>query len=110
MLGVARVAAITGNLAFGLMVDVYCLVPLFLVAGLLTLGGLLAMILPSTQHQDLAWSPREPLCLEEGLFSGYTGAVSAYERRRYVYNMFSHWLRPFSRDGDNVYQLRLGHV
>ena len=56
MLGVGRVASITGNLVFGMMVDFYCLVPLCMAAVFLTVGGILAMFLPSTQDQDLAWS------------------------------------------------------
>ncbi|XP_013391674.1 synaptic vesicle glycoprotein 2C-like [Lingula anatina] len=53
MTGLMRVAAILGNLAFGLMVDVHCAVPMLLVAGFLAFGGLSSILLPNTVHMDL---------------------------------------------------------
>ena len=53
LMSVGRMAAILGNLSFGELVDVYCLVPMFLVAGLLNAGGLLSLKLPNTAHVDI---------------------------------------------------------
>ncbi len=53
LMSVGRIAAILGNLAFGELVDVYCLVPMFLVATLLAFGGLISLSLPNTRHTDL---------------------------------------------------------
>lgn len=53
LMGLGRIAAILGNLAFGLLVDIYCLVPMFMVAGLLAVGGLASLILPNTTNTDL---------------------------------------------------------
>ena len=52
-MSVGRIASILGNLAFGELVDVYCLVPMFMVASLLTVGGLLSLKLPNTSQLDL---------------------------------------------------------
>lgn len=51
--GVGRVAAITGNIAFGKLVDTNCAVPILLVSGLLLTGGLAALLLPQTRQTDL---------------------------------------------------------
>ncbi|KAK6985616.1 synaptic vesicle glycoprotein 2C-like isoform X1 [Biomphalaria glabrata] len=48
-----RVGAILGNVIFGLLVDTYCAVPMFLVAGLLAFGGLASLILPKTTGIDI---------------------------------------------------------
>ena len=52
-MSVGRIAAILGNLAFGELVDVYCLVPMLMVASLLAVGGLLSLKLPNTIQADL---------------------------------------------------------
>ncbi|KZC04009.1 Synaptic vesicle glycoprotein 2C [Dufourea novaeangliae] len=41
-----RVGAIASNLAFGMLLDISCEVPIFLVGSLVILGGLLALMLP----------------------------------------------------------------
>lgn len=51
--GVGRVAAITGNLAFGKLVDSNCAVPVLLVSLLLLTGGLVALLLPQTRQTEL---------------------------------------------------------
>ena len=51
--GVGRIGAIIANQVFGLLVDVHCAVPLFLVAALLSAGGLSALKLPRTDDQAL---------------------------------------------------------
>jgi len=51
--GVGRIGAILANQTFGLLVDVHCAVPLFLVASLLSAGGLTALRLPKTEGQVL---------------------------------------------------------
>eukprot|EP00794_Sanderia_malayensis_P000132 gene132-743_t len=50
---VGRIGAIIANQVFGALVDVHCSVPLFLVAGLLSAGGLTALKLPKTENQAL---------------------------------------------------------
>ncbi|XP_028305033.1 synaptic vesicle glycoprotein 2B [Gouania willdenowi] len=51
--GVGRVAAITGNIAFGKLVDTNCAVPVLLVSALLLTGGLAALLLPQTRQTEL---------------------------------------------------------
>eukprot|EP00795_Rhopilema_esculentum_P017564 gene17564-9194_t len=51
--GVGRIGAILANQIFGLLVDVHCAIPLFLVAGLLSTGGLAALKLPKTDNEAL---------------------------------------------------------
>ncbi|XP_012144597.2 synaptic vesicle glycoprotein 2C isoform X1 [Megachile rotundata] len=41
-----RIGAIASNLAFGLLLDISCEVPIFLVGSIVILGGLLAFVLP----------------------------------------------------------------
>ncbi len=48
-----RIGAVLGNVAFGQLVDVYCLVPMILVAVLLSFGGLITLRLPNTTMIDL---------------------------------------------------------
>lgn len=52
--GVGRIAAITGNVIFGRLVDTNCAVPVLLVSGLLLTGGLVALLLPQTKQTELA--------------------------------------------------------
>ena len=52
-MSVGRVAAVLGNVAFGELVDVYCVIPMILVAVLLSFGGLIAFKLPNTTKVDL---------------------------------------------------------
>ncbi|XP_042215295.1 synaptic vesicle glycoprotein 2B-like [Homarus americanus] len=49
----ARIGAIAGNIVFGYLVDVYCAIPIFMVAALLVSGGLLGIILPNTTRKAL---------------------------------------------------------
>ena len=42
-----------GNITFGELVDVYCLVPMIIVAVLLSFGGLIVCKLPNTTKTDL---------------------------------------------------------
>lgn len=51
--GVGRVAAITGNVIFGKLVDTNCAVPVLLVSALLLTGGLVALLLPQTRQTEL---------------------------------------------------------
>jgi len=51
--GVGRVAAITGNIIFGKLVDTNCAVPVLMVSALLLTGGLVALLLPQTRHTEL---------------------------------------------------------
>uniref|UniRef100_UPI003AAEB921 synaptic vesicle glycoprotein 2C n=1 Tax=Centroberyx gerrardi TaxID=166262 RepID=UPI003AAEB921 len=51
--GVGRVAAITGNVVFGKLVDTNCAVPVLLVSALLLTGGLVALLLPQTRQTEL---------------------------------------------------------
>lgn len=51
--GVGRIAAILGNVSFGVLVDVHCAVPMIMVAALLTAGGLSAIKLPNTTGKDI---------------------------------------------------------
>ncbi|KAG8012306.1 Synaptic vesicle glycoprotein 2B [Nibea albiflora] len=51
--GVARVAAIMGNVVFGKLVDTNCAVPVLLVSALLLTGGLVALLLPQTRQTEL---------------------------------------------------------
>ncbi|KAM9808124.1 synaptic vesicle glycoprotein 2B [Neosynchiropus ocellatus] len=51
--GVGRVAAITGNMVFGALVDSDCAVPVLLVSALLLTGGVVAMLLPQTRRTEL---------------------------------------------------------
>lgn len=52
-MSVGRIAAILGNVAFGQLVDVHCIVPMIMIASFLTIGGLSALKLPSRSHDDL---------------------------------------------------------
>ena len=49
-----RVGSISGNVAFGAMVDDGCALPLFIVAGLLTFGALTCLMLPKTDDTSLS--------------------------------------------------------
>ncbi|KAK4303361.1 hypothetical protein Pmani_024615 [Petrolisthes manimaculis] len=49
----ARVGAIAGTVSFGYLIDVYCAIPMFLVAFLLICGGLLGLFLPNTTRTAL---------------------------------------------------------
>uniref|UniRef100_A0A1A7WVG3 Major facilitator superfamily (MFS) profile domain-containing protein n=1 Tax=Iconisemion striatum TaxID=60296 RepID=A0A1A7WVG3_9TELE len=51
--GVGRVAAITGNVVFGKLVDSNCFVPILLVSIMLLTGGLVALLLPQTRQTEL---------------------------------------------------------
>lgn len=51
--GVGRIAAITGNVVFGRLVDTNCEVPVLVVSGLLLTGGLAALLLPQTKQTEL---------------------------------------------------------
>ncbi|XP_052810133.1 synaptic vesicle glycoprotein 2A-like isoform X2 [Mya arenaria] len=51
--GVGRIAAITGNMVFGALVDIHCAIPMIMVAVLLTIGGLSAIKLPNTTGKDI---------------------------------------------------------
>ncbi|XP_063049425.1 synaptic vesicle glycoprotein 2C [Engraulis encrasicolus] len=51
--GVGRIGAITGNLAFGRLLDVSCGVPIMAVALLLLTSGLVALRLPRTRQAEL---------------------------------------------------------
>lgn len=51
--GVGRIAAISGNVVFGRLVDSNCAVPVLLVSGLLLSGGLVALVLPQTKQTEL---------------------------------------------------------
>ena len=53
MTGIGRIAAISGNVVFGSLVDVHCAVPMIMVAALLTIGGLSAIKLPNTTGVDI---------------------------------------------------------
>ncbi|XP_070536899.1 synaptic vesicle glycoprotein 2C-like isoform X2 [Ptychodera flava] len=50
---VNRIAAITGNLVFGVFIDLYCAVPILAVAVLLAFGGIITVFLPNTKGMDL---------------------------------------------------------
>ncbi|KAK3780376.1 hypothetical protein RRG08_061997 [Elysia crispata] len=51
--GIARIGAILGNVIFGQLVDVNCIVPMLLVASLLGFGGLSSLALPNTTGMDI---------------------------------------------------------
>ncbi|PVD36562.1 hypothetical protein C0Q70_03547 [Pomacea canaliculata] len=51
--GIARIAAILGNIIFGVLVDVHCAVPMILVAALMSFGGLMSVQLPNTKGIDI---------------------------------------------------------
>lgn len=51
--GVGRVAAITGNVVFGKLVETNCAVPILLASVLLLTGGLVACLLPQTRQSEL---------------------------------------------------------
>uniref|UniRef100_A0A0B6ZYS5 Major facilitator superfamily (MFS) profile domain-containing protein n=1 Tax=Arion vulgaris TaxID=1028688 RepID=A0A0B6ZYS5_9EUPU len=51
--GSLRVGAILGNIIFGELVDVYCAIPMLLVAVLLAFGGLASLWLPNTTGIDI---------------------------------------------------------
>lgn len=46
-------AAITGNIVFGKLVDANCIVPILMVSALLLIGGLVAFLLPQTRQTEL---------------------------------------------------------
>ena len=48
-----RIAAILGNVIFGLLVDVHCAIPMILVASLMLFGGLVSIKLPNTVGTDI---------------------------------------------------------
>jgi len=50
----ARLGAISGNLAFGYLVESHCAVPILTVAALLVSGGLFGLLLPNTTKKPLA--------------------------------------------------------
>ena len=45
--------AVLGNVLLGVLVDVYCAVPMILVAVLMALGGLISINLPNTTGIDI---------------------------------------------------------
>ncbi|XP_070178141.1 synaptic vesicle glycoprotein 2C-like isoform X2 [Littorina saxatilis] len=51
--GIMRIAAILGNVIFGLLVDVHCAIPMILVAALMAFGGLVSLRLPNTMGLDI---------------------------------------------------------
>lgn len=51
---IGRIATVTANLTFGLLVDIHCAVPLILVSALLVSGGFSALLLPETRNIDLS--------------------------------------------------------
>ena len=53
LMGVGRIAAILGNVVFGQLVDVNCMIPMVMVSSLLCLGGLISLKLPNSQSIDL---------------------------------------------------------
>ena len=52
-MGFGRIASILANVIFGELVNIYCLVPMFLVAGFMTVGGLSALMLPNMAGRDI---------------------------------------------------------
>jgi len=52
-MGIGRIGAILANIIFGVLVDVYCVIPMLLVGCFMSLGGLLSLLLPQTTHLDL---------------------------------------------------------
>ena len=52
-MSVGRVGAVLGNVTFGELVNVYCLIPMIIVAVLLSFSGLIAFKLPNTTKLDL---------------------------------------------------------
>lgn len=51
--GIMRIAAILGNVLFGLLVDVHCAIPMILVAALMSFGGIVSVKLPNTVGIDI---------------------------------------------------------
>lgn len=49
----ARIGAVLGTVTFGYLVDLYCAIPLLLVAAFLVSGGLLGLVLPNTTRTAL---------------------------------------------------------
>lgn len=49
----ARIGAILGNVLFGLLIDITCIVPIMLVAGCLLAGGLASLLFPNTVGREL---------------------------------------------------------
>ncbi|XP_050688040.1 synaptic vesicle glycoprotein 2A-like isoform X2 [Eriocheir sinensis] len=49
----ARIGAILGTITFGYLVDLYCAIPMFLVAAFLICGGCLGIVLPNTTRTAL---------------------------------------------------------
>lgn len=56
-MGIGRIASILANLTFGLLVNTFCLIPMLLVAGLMTAGGLSAFLLPNKSGQEVDEHP-----------------------------------------------------
>lgn len=52
--GFGRIAAISGNVVFGALVDDHCAIPLLMVALLLSVGGLITFKLPKTDDTPLS--------------------------------------------------------
>ncbi|KAK3580500.1 hypothetical protein CHS0354_001097 [Potamilus streckersoni] len=53
MTGIARIAAILGNVVFGQLVDIHCSIPIIMVSILLAFGGLCSVKLPNTVQIDI---------------------------------------------------------
>ncbi|KAL3883756.1 hypothetical protein ACJMK2_029988 [Sinanodonta woodiana] len=53
MTGIARIAAILGNVVFGQLVDIHCSIPIIMVSVLLAFGGLCSIKLPNTTRVDI---------------------------------------------------------
>lgn len=51
MVCLGRFGAMTSNLAFGMLLDLSCEIPIFLVAGITTFGGLLCFLIPSKKKK-----------------------------------------------------------
>ncbi|KYN34369.1 Synaptic vesicle glycoprotein 2B, partial [Trachymyrmex septentrionalis] len=51
MVCLGRFGAVTSNLAFGMLLDLSCEIPIFLVAGITTFGGLLCFLIPSNEKK-----------------------------------------------------------
>ncbi|KYM78421.1 Synaptic vesicle glycoprotein 2B [Atta colombica] len=51
MVCLGRFGAVTSNLAFGMLLDLSCEIPIFLVVGITTFGGLLCFLIPSKEKK-----------------------------------------------------------
>ena len=53
-MGVGRIGAILGNVVFGQFVDINCIIPMFMVASFMCVGGFTSLKLPNSQSHDLS--------------------------------------------------------